>query len=226
MEKSEGWSCSICCVQFSSNKEERKPMILQCGHTFCKTCISGFPAKCPKCREEFVPNQCRPNYTLLDLLGDMQKLNLTESTLQKPVQPQKAEERKNAHPEPPKQKYWISKEELDEYEKTIQQPPFESFVHFEFREAEMFAKKIDLSVDVARKFWKMCEDGLPETEGDLVCIAGSSKRLCFVHLCHLAKFGLPVPEQLSENMLAPEYRPRRFHEVRNKQCGLYLVAAD
>lgn len=89
MEKKDGWTCSICCLQYSSYKPERKPMLLECGHTFCSTCISGIQRKCPKCRQEFDSARCRPNYSLLDLLGEMREMKLTESTVGEPA-PQQA----------------------------------------------------------------------------------------------------------------------------------------
>lgn len=41
-------TCSICCNKFSQNIHV--PLVLTCGHTFCKECVAKF-TKCPHCRK-------------------------------------------------------------------------------------------------------------------------------------------------------------------------------
>ncbi len=66
--------CTLCYDQF--NQTERQPMILPCGHSFCKLCIdiveqkNGVGMECPfKCK---MLNQnyakARINITVLDLI--------------------------------------------------------------------------------------------------------------------------------------------------------------
>ena len=87
MEKADAWYCEICLLQFSAYNQERRPMLLECGHTFCQTCQAGFQGKCPKCRKEFRPDWCVTNFSLLELLEKLRECKLTESTFQEPVPP-------------------------------------------------------------------------------------------------------------------------------------------
>ncbi|KDP40550.1 hypothetical protein JCGZ_24549 [Jatropha curcas] len=69
--------CSVCQTRY--NEEERVPLLLQCGHGFCKDCLSRmFSASldttlvCPRCRHVSVVgnsvNALRKNYAVLALL--------------------------------------------------------------------------------------------------------------------------------------------------------------
>ncbi|KAJ9190547.1 hypothetical protein P3X46_001734 [Hevea brasiliensis] len=69
--------CSVCQTRY--NEEERVPLLLQCGHGFCKECLSRmFSASldttlsCPRCRHVSVVgnsvNALRKNYAVLALL--------------------------------------------------------------------------------------------------------------------------------------------------------------
>ena len=47
--------CSVCFNDF--NETEHLPLIIHCGHTFCKHCIEGFEKRlgalsCPLCRDK------------------------------------------------------------------------------------------------------------------------------------------------------------------------------
>ena len=85
MEKAQGWWCEICTLQFSAYKPEQRPMMIECGHTFCGTCMTSFAGKCPKCRKQFNPERSVPNFSLLDLLENLRECKLTESTFEEPV---------------------------------------------------------------------------------------------------------------------------------------------
>ena len=93
MEKSDVLKCEICFLLFSATKLDQRPTLVKCGHTFCQKCVSGFKGKCPKCRKEFDPELCVPNFTLLGLLEHLSEGSLPEIIAEKP-----------AHSEPAKQK--------------------------------------------------------------------------------------------------------------------------
>lgn len=70
--------CSVCQTRY--NEEERVPLLLQCGHGFCKDCLSKMftgstdtTLACPRCRHvSLVGNSVqalRKNYPVLALLG-------------------------------------------------------------------------------------------------------------------------------------------------------------
>ncbi|KAI5068319.1 hypothetical protein GOP47_0016664 [Adiantum capillus-veneris] len=72
-------ACSIC--QTTYNDEEKAPMMLQCGHTFCKECLSRMFAVstdhslvCPRCRQASkVGNSVetlRKNFAMLSLINN------------------------------------------------------------------------------------------------------------------------------------------------------------
>lgn len=69
--------CSVCQTRY--NEEERVPLLLQCGHGFCKECLSRMFSSspdttlvCPRCRHVSVVgnsvNALRKNYAILALL--------------------------------------------------------------------------------------------------------------------------------------------------------------
>ena len=70
--------CKICCESY--NKTDRKPLILPCGHTFCKDTISKLINKkqqnaieCPICKTITpcnVPEDMIVNYELLEMIPD------------------------------------------------------------------------------------------------------------------------------------------------------------
>ena len=57
-------TCSICYSKYS--KPSLVPLILPCGHTFCKSCTNKF-SKCPMCREPFTTSTL--NIVLFQLIG-------------------------------------------------------------------------------------------------------------------------------------------------------------
>jgi len=64
--------CAVCCEKY----EERGvhvPLILPCGHTLCKACVSllKIPKKCPSCRTPFnTPVDALPhNFALLEMMA-------------------------------------------------------------------------------------------------------------------------------------------------------------
>ena len=72
-------ACSIC--QNTYNEEDRVPMMLQCGHSFCKECLSRmFTVStdhmliCPKCRQPSkvgnTVETLRKNYAMLSLINN------------------------------------------------------------------------------------------------------------------------------------------------------------
>ncbi|XP_059827239.1 nuclear factor 7, brain-like [Hypanus sabinus] len=67
--------CSIC-LDFFSN-----PVILECGHNFCRSCISLYlegaaKGTCPDCRAKFADASARDNWALGSLSEKARKLNL------------------------------------------------------------------------------------------------------------------------------------------------------
>ena len=58
----------------------------------------------------------------------------------------------------------------------------------------------------------MCESGVSARGYEQFDVM-RNRKLCFVHLCHLAIQGVPTPNQLPKNMLPPEYAPREV-EIR------------
>ncbi|KAF3945757.1 hypothetical protein CMV_027899, partial [Castanea mollissima] len=70
--------CSVCQTRY--NEEERVPLLLQCGHGFCKECLSKMflacpdtTLPCPRCRHVSVVGNSvqalKKNYAVLALLG-------------------------------------------------------------------------------------------------------------------------------------------------------------
>ena len=63
--------CPICVNLFDSDKF--KPYILECGHTYCKTCITSMHKKsknpkwfnCPTCRKKIMTDKCLTKVNLL-----------------------------------------------------------------------------------------------------------------------------------------------------------------
>lgn len=70
----EALECSVCLQHY--NEEERCPLLLNCGHTFCGTCLLGMLKvdciRCPQDRKDTAVmdglKSLTKNYTLLDLL--------------------------------------------------------------------------------------------------------------------------------------------------------------
>ncbi|XP_074864927.1 zinc finger protein RFP-like isoform X2 [Carettochelys insculpta] len=68
-------TCSICLEYF------KDPVIIDCGHNFCRTCISQFwegsetHVSCPQCRETFPQRTLRPNRQLANVLLIAQQLS-------------------------------------------------------------------------------------------------------------------------------------------------------
>ncbi|XP_053149354.1 E3 ubiquitin-protein ligase TRIM7-like [Hemicordylus capensis] len=69
-------TCSVCLEFF------RDPVILVCGHNFCRDCIaqcwqnsSAEAAACPQCRESFQPSDFRPNRQLANFVAITQELS-------------------------------------------------------------------------------------------------------------------------------------------------------
>ncbi|XP_067829967.1 zinc-binding protein A33-like [Heptranchias perlo] len=71
----EDLNCPICLDFFTD------PVILECGHNFCRSCITQCWGKkeinsCPECREEFPERNLRVNRVLASLAEKARKLNL------------------------------------------------------------------------------------------------------------------------------------------------------
>ncbi|XP_053149353.1 uncharacterized protein LOC128343942 [Hemicordylus capensis] len=69
-------TCSVCLEFF------RDPVILVCGHNFCRDCIaqcwqnsSAEAAACPQCRESFQPSDFRPNRQLANFVAITQEFS-------------------------------------------------------------------------------------------------------------------------------------------------------
>ncbi|KAM6338630.1 E3 ubiquitin-protein ligase TRIM7-like [Podargus strigoides] len=62
-------TCPICLELFS------KPLITECGHSFCSPCVAAVlgtpprPAACPQCRATVAPGSLRPNHSLGAVAG-------------------------------------------------------------------------------------------------------------------------------------------------------------
>ncbi|XP_067829986.1 nuclear factor 7, brain-like isoform X2 [Heptranchias perlo] len=77
-QQAESWTeeaiCPICLDFFTD------PVILECGHNFCRSCITQCWGKeinsCPECREEFPERNLRVNRALASLAEKARKLNL------------------------------------------------------------------------------------------------------------------------------------------------------
>lgn len=60
------FECSVCMEHF--NDDQRRPMSLLCGHSYCLDCISRMPERiCPSCRGPFTTPA--PNFSLLDAMS-------------------------------------------------------------------------------------------------------------------------------------------------------------
>jgi hypothetical protein len=65
--------CGVCFLRFDN--AGRRPIDLGCGHSFCQECTAKHQPsfrRCPDCRE--VSNRPHPNYTLLRILADMERV--------------------------------------------------------------------------------------------------------------------------------------------------------
>eukprot|EP00933_Yihiella_yeosuensis_P037383 TRINITY_DN31298_c0_g1_i1.p1 TRINITY_DN31298_c0_g1~~TRINITY_DN31298_c0_g1_i1.p1 ORF type:complete len:824 (-),score=168.37 TRINITY_DN31298_c0_g1_i1:227-2698(-) len=64
--------CSICLLRYSVS--DREPQVLNCGHTFCKTCVGQLgvsgSVRCPNCRICSATSEIRVNFSLRDALID------------------------------------------------------------------------------------------------------------------------------------------------------------
>ncbi|XP_067160971.1 zinc-binding protein A33-like isoform X2 [Apteryx mantelli] len=71
-------TCAICCELFS------EPVMLECMHHFCKGCIQGYWARCPRtaacpqCRREFPSRRFRPHYLLAGLVETVRRCSSEE----------------------------------------------------------------------------------------------------------------------------------------------------
>ncbi|RXG72449.1 RING-H2 finger protein ATL7 [Armadillidium vulgare] len=64
--------CGICFEGYES--EEKIPMSMKCGHTYCKLCIDELLStnpECPSCRENISKNSIVKNYGLLDVISNL-----------------------------------------------------------------------------------------------------------------------------------------------------------
>jgi hypothetical protein len=69
----ESLECGVCFLRFDN--AGRRPIDLGCGHSFCQECTAKHPPsfrRCPDCRE--ISNRPHPNYTLLRILADMERV--------------------------------------------------------------------------------------------------------------------------------------------------------
>jgi hypothetical protein len=61
--------CRVCFFAYSCDGEKQPNILVNCGHSFCKQCISKLPKQeCPVCRKRFINKACVPNYDLIDVL--------------------------------------------------------------------------------------------------------------------------------------------------------------
>jgi hypothetical protein len=57
--------CGVCFHEF--DVADHEPLVLPCGHSFCKSCVEGLPTKhCPNCRKQF--NTTQKNFVVLDII--------------------------------------------------------------------------------------------------------------------------------------------------------------
>jgi len=72
--------CPICCNQLSAVKDNLKPFLLSCGHSFCQTCLDKLflgpgPNTCPVCRAQILETSaksCKPNFQLIGVIQYIQ----------------------------------------------------------------------------------------------------------------------------------------------------------
>ncbi|XP_042310929.1 LOW QUALITY PROTEIN: E3 ubiquitin-protein ligase TRIM39-like [Sceloporus undulatus] len=85
-------TCSICLDPF------RDPvMIPNCGHNFCRACITQCQQSlCPQCRIPFPPQQLRPNRDLGHLVEAIRQLKLSQPS----GEPKEAARRQDSNPDP------------------------------------------------------------------------------------------------------------------------------
>ena len=81
--------CGICLIAYEPKNSDRHPMILECGHTFCKKCVKDLSQNplCPLCRSKIMKRfeDLKTNFALLEVLSqkDSQLNPLMESTFKK-----------------------------------------------------------------------------------------------------------------------------------------------
>lgn len=64
--------CPICNELFLLDIPSQQAVTLPCGHTACRSCLSGICSlKCPFCREDFLcsPATMRPSYMVHELIA-------------------------------------------------------------------------------------------------------------------------------------------------------------
>lgn len=85
-------TCPVCLELF------REPVILECGHHFCRVCITQcwevkadeLPT-CPKCRKSCAP-KLRPNSLLCNVVDSVRKVRAMDATVRPPGDPEGAQE--------------------------------------------------------------------------------------------------------------------------------------
>ena len=80
--------CGVCFLRYDSNNLARVPLLLECGHTFCKACVCELLSKnpnCPLCRTRIIKRlpDLKTNFALLDVLNSYQMSDFKHSNFSK-----------------------------------------------------------------------------------------------------------------------------------------------
>eukprot|EP01067_Filipodium_phascolosomae_P000398 Filipodium_phascolosomae@DN1316_c0_g1_i1.p1 len=68
-------TCTVCMESYDGSSH--KPMVLPCGHSLCSNCASTLERSrrcvCPACRSPFESSTLQPNFTLIQIIGSLEK---------------------------------------------------------------------------------------------------------------------------------------------------------
>ena len=69
MNDSRFQNCNLCYENFN---KERKPMVMNCGHTLCSACLNKIKDKCPYCKSDIKKDQTSINFHLISNIDNNQ----------------------------------------------------------------------------------------------------------------------------------------------------------
>lgn len=67
---SDAFCCPVCAEAYNVSDQERRPMVIKCGHTICKRCVSTI---CPLCRVNIDQSGVNVNFALEHTIQDAEK---------------------------------------------------------------------------------------------------------------------------------------------------------